>query len=75
MMEGAGVPVHTIQLLIGHSRRGTMGTTAIYTRGERVDLRKVINRLRYSPRVMKLVAVPSRSHAKLLSTAQPERRT
>jgi integrase len=56
MMEGAGVPVHTIQLLIGHSRRGTMGTTAIYTRGERVDLRKVISRLRYSSRVMKLVA-------------------
>jgi len=33
-----------------------MGTTAIYTRGERVDLRKVISKLRYSPRVMKLVA-------------------
>ena len=34
MMEDAGVPVHTIQLLIGHSRKQTMGTTAIYTKGE-----------------------------------------
>jgi integrase len=58
MMEGAGVPVHTIQLLIGHSRRATMGTTAIYTRGERVDLRKVINKVRYSPRVTRLIAHP-----------------
>ena len=56
MMEGAGVPVHTIQLLIGHSRRRTMGTTAIYSQGDRVNLRKVINKLRYSPRVMRLVA-------------------
>jgi hypothetical protein len=31
-----------------------MGTTAIYTQGERVNLRKVINKLRYAPRVMKL---------------------
>jgi hypothetical protein len=56
MMEGAGVPVHTIQLLIGYSRKATMGTTAIYTRGERVDLRKVISKLRYAPRVMRLLA-------------------
>jgi site-specific recombinase XerD len=56
MMEGAGVPVHTIQLLIGHSRRATMGTTAIYTQGERVNLRKVISKLRYAPRVMRLLA-------------------
>jgi integrase len=56
MMEGAGVPVHTIQLLIGHSRRRTMGTTAIYTQGERVDLRKVISKLRYSSSVMRLIA-------------------
>ena len=46
MMEGAGVPVPTIQLLIGHSRKQTMGTTAIYSQGDRVNLRTVINRLR-----------------------------
>ena len=62
MMEGAGVPVHTIQLLIGHSRKQTMCTTAIYTRGERVDLRKVINKLRYSPQVMRLVARAPQRH-------------
>jgi integrase len=55
MMEGAGVPVHTIQLLIGHSRRATMGVTAIYSQGERVDLRKAINRLKYCSEVMRLI--------------------
>jgi hypothetical protein len=34
MMEGAGVPVPIIQLFIGHSRKATMGTTAIYSKGE-----------------------------------------
>jgi hypothetical protein len=55
MMEGVGVAVPTIQLLIGHSRKQTMGTTAIYSQGDRVNLRKVINKLRYSPRVMRLI--------------------
>jgi integrase len=55
MMEGAGVAVPTIQLLIGHSRKQTMGTTAIYSQGDRVNLRNVINRLRYPPRVMRLM--------------------
>jgi integrase len=56
MMEGAGVPLSTIQLLVGHSRKKTMGTTAVYTQGERVDLRKAIDRLRYSRAVMRLLA-------------------
>ena len=55
MMEGAGVPVPTIQLLIGHSRRATMGVTAIYSHGERVDLRRAISKLRYSRNVMRLI--------------------
>jgi hypothetical protein len=62
MMEGAGVPVHTIQLLIGHSRKQTMGTTAIYAQGDRVDLRKVIKTVRYAPRVMKLLAHAPQGH-------------
>jgi hypothetical protein len=32
-----------------------MGTTAIYSQGDRVNLRKVINKLRYSRRVMRLI--------------------
>jgi integrase len=56
MLEGAGVPLSTIQLLVGHSRKKTMGTTAVYTQGERVDLRKAIDRLRYSRAVMRLLA-------------------
>ena len=60
VMEGAGVPVHTIQLLIGHSRRATMGTTAIYAHGERVDLRKAISKLRYPSAVMRLLRTPER---------------
>jgi integrase len=55
MMEGAGVPIPTIQLLIGHSRRKTMGTTAIYSQGERVNLRKVIKKLQYSRGVMRAI--------------------
>jgi len=59
MMEGTGVAIPTIQLLIGHSRKQTMGTTAIYSQGERVNLRKVISKLRYTPRVMRLIEAAS----------------
>lgn len=59
MMEGAGVPVSTIQLLIGHSRRSSMGVTAVYTQGTRVDLRKAINMLDYPQAVMRLLSAPS----------------
>jgi integrase len=55
MMEGAGVPVPIIQLLIGHSRKATMGTTAIYSQGERVNLRRAINRLKYPGVVMRSI--------------------
>jgi hypothetical protein len=60
MMEGAGVAVPTIQLLIGHSRMASMGVTAIYSRGERVNLRKAINKLRYPSAVMRLLRTPER---------------
>jgi integrase len=58
MMEGAGVPVSTIQLLIGHSRRTSMGTTAVYSQGKRVDLRRAINSLRYPRAIMRLIGAP-----------------
>jgi integrase len=60
-MEGAGVPLSTIQLIVGHSRKKSMGTTATYTSGDRVDLRKAISRLRYSPAVMRLLRAEPRA--------------
>src|SRR5262249_12509648 len=71
MMEGAGVAGPTNPVLIGHSRKQTMGTTAMYSQGDRVDLRKVVNKLRYSPRVMCLIqAGPSKSVAKRYRSLQ-----
>jgi integrase len=55
MMEGAGVAITIIQLLIGHSRRASMGTTAIYSKGERVNLRKAINKVKYTGVIMRLI--------------------
>jgi hypothetical protein len=37
-----------------------MGVTAIYSRGERVDLRKAISRVRYASAVMRLLRTPER---------------
>jgi integrase len=65
MMEGVGVAVPTIQLLIGHSRKQTMGTTAIYSQGDRVNLRKVINKLRYPSRVMRLIQAEAQDAGRL----------
>ncbi len=45
----------SVQLLIGHSRKATMGTTAIYSQGERVNLRRAINKLKYPGVVMRLI--------------------
>jgi hypothetical protein len=57
MMEAEGVPVSTTQLIIGHERSDTMGTTALYAKGARMqkELRKAINKVRYSPELMKLI--------------------
>ena len=60
-LEGKGVPLSTIQLVVGHSRKKTMGTTAVYTKGERVNLRKTIETLRYSPAVMRLLVKEPRA--------------
>jgi hypothetical protein len=48
---------------VGHSRKQTMGTTAIYSQGDRVNLRKMINKLRYSPRVMRLIEAAGQSNS------------
>ena len=78
MMEGAGVPVPIIQLLIGHSRKATMGTTAIYSKGERVNVRKTINKLHYSRAVMRLIAAegqPRRSASQRQGSSAAVKRT
>jgi integrase len=54
--EGIGVPLTTIQLLIGQSRAGIMGATNTYTQGTRVDLREAINKLSFGPEVMPLLS-------------------
>jgi integrase len=69
MLEGVGVPVPTIQLLVGHSRKKTMGATAIYSQGYRLDLRKAINKLRYSTPVMRAINPAPRAAAP--STIRP----
>jgi integrase len=52
-MEAAEVPESTTKLIIGHKRSSL--TYGHYSKGERVKLRKHINKLRYSPDVMKLI--------------------
>jgi integrase len=69
MMEGARVPIHTIQLLIRHSRKATMGVTAIYAHGERVNRRKAISRLRYPIAVMRLLRTPERKPTPYVTSA------
>ena len=49
-MEAAEVPETTIKLLIGHKRSSL--TYGGYSKGERVKLRKVIRKLKYSHGVM-----------------------
>jgi hypothetical protein len=55
IMDDVGVPAPIIQLLIGHSRKSTVGTTAIYSQGQRLNLRHAINKFRYSRGVMRLI--------------------
>lgn len=49
MMEGAGAPESTVKLLVGHKRSSM--TYGHYSKGERVELRKVIEMLDYSKEV------------------------
>jgi hypothetical protein len=53
VMEAAEVPESTVKLLIGHQRASL--TFGHYSKGERVKLRKHIDKLRYSPEVMRLI--------------------
>jgi hypothetical protein len=52
-MEAAEVPESTTKLLIGHKRASL--TYGHYSKGERVKLRKTIEKLKYAPEVMRLI--------------------
>jgi hypothetical protein len=52
-MEGAEVAESTVQLIVGHKRASL--TFGQYSKGERVKLRKHINKLKYSPEVVRLI--------------------
>ena len=52
-MEGAEVPESTVSLIIGHKRASL--TYGHYSKGERVKLRGVINKLKFPPEVMRLI--------------------
>lgn len=58
-MEGHGVPESTTKLLVGHAR-GSM-TYGHYSDGQRVDLRKAIERLDYGAEIMAAISSISRS--------------
>jgi integrase len=52
-MEAAEVPLSTVKLIIGH-RRADM-TFGHYSKGERVELRKSIDKLKYPKEIMRLI--------------------
>lgn len=53
MMEGEGVPETTVKLLVGHKRPSM--TYGRYSKGERVNLRRAIERAKYSDEIMDLL--------------------
>jgi integrase len=52
--EGLGVPESTVKLIVGHERGSSM-TFGVYSEGVLVNLRSAIERLTYSPAIMKLL--------------------
>jgi integrase len=70
-MEAAEVPESTTQLIIGHKRASL--TYGHYSHGERVKLRRYINKLRYSTAVMRLIEGKSASHSTTRRRPQPSR--
>jgi integrase len=73
VMEAAEVPESTIKLIIGHARPSL--TFGGYSKGKRVRLREVINKLRYSADVMRLIRKPTQEEEKRTTTRRklPER--
>ena len=57
VMEAAEVPLSTVQLIIGHARQSL--ALDVYSKGQRVQLRKAINKLNYAKDVMSLIRKPT----------------
>jgi integrase len=57
VMEASEVPESTTKLIVGHARPSL--TFGGYSKGERVRLRKVINKLRYPDSVIRLIRKPT----------------
>lgn len=66
-MEAAEVPESTVKLIIGHKRASL--AYGHYSKGERVKLRKHINKLHYASDVMRLI----RGNARLGKAAKRKR--
>ena len=70
VMEAKEVPLPTIQLLIGQKRQSL--AFSVYSSGQRVDLRKAIDKLSYAESVMTLIRQPSRAPEDTETTEEPE---
>jgi integrase len=71
VMEGADVPLSTIQLIIGHKRQSI--TLRVYSAGKRVQLREAINKLNYSDSVMRLIREPTKNDEAIPDTTVKKR--
>jgi integrase len=58
VMEGAEVPLSTIELIIGHARQSL--ALGGYSKGQRVQLRDAVNKLHYAADVMRLIRKSTR---------------
>jgi integrase len=54
-MEGLEVPESTVKLIVGHEREDSI-TYGLYSKGQRVDLRKTIDKVDYGAEVMKALS-------------------
>ena len=71
VMEAAVVPESTIRLLIGHARPSL--TFGGYSKGERIRLRDIINKLNYTSAVMRLIRKPTEEDQTPTTTEKKER--
>jgi integrase len=71
VMEGAEVPLSTIQLIIGHARQSL--ALGGYSKGQRVQLRDAINKLHYAADVMRLIRKSTTQEDKAPKTTEKKR--
>ena len=57
VMEAVEVPESTTKLIVGHARQSM--TYGLYSKGQRVQLREAIDKLRYSSALMRLIRDPT----------------